>query len=147
VFRRAVIAAVIGGSCGAMAGYWSTLAETPAEAPAVATVPMAAPAVGVDRLSSERLPQTSTQPATRSLDSSDAVQRARELAKRVDVIGLITLREEVLDRADQAGERDAPATKRQLDELDRYLAEARVQRLALDAAEFRKRASNGNPRE
>jgi hypothetical protein len=90
--------------------------------------------------------QTRPQPASRGVDDSrDAVQRARVLAKRPDVKGLVALREEVLRLAEEAGEQESPATKGQLDEIDRYLTEARVLRLKLDAAEFRKGAADGIP--
>jgi hypothetical protein len=78
-------------------------------------------------------------------DPRDAVQRARVLAQRPDVRGVVALREEVLRRAEEAGEKESPKTKGQLDEIDRYLAEARVLRLKLDAAEFRKGAADPVP--
>ena len=89
-------------------------------------------------------PQAASPPAAR-VSSEDPIQLARELAKRVDVTGLIALREEVAARAEQAGEQDSPAAKQRLDAIDRFLAEARALRLKLDAAEFRKSAPN--PRE
>ena len=89
-------------------------------------------------------PQAASPPAAR-VSSEDPIQLARELAKRVDVTGLIALREEVAARAEQAGEQDSPAAKQRLDTIDRFLAEARALRLKLDAAEFRKSAPN--PRE
>jgi hypothetical protein len=91
-------------------------------------------------------PQTRTEPALRGIDDSgDPVQRARVLAQRPDVKGLVALREDVLRRAEAAGEKESPATKGQLDEIDRYLTEARVLRLKLDAAELRKGAADGIP--
>ena len=67
------------------------------------------------------------------------------LAQRPDVNSLVALREAVLRRAEDAGEKESPATKQRLDEIDRYLTEARVLRLKLDAAEFRKSAAEGIP--
>jgi hypothetical protein len=106
----------------------------------------AAPAAPVDVVSAESPPapsspaepRTARPPAAQALDLSDAVRRAREMAQRPDVTGLVALRESVLRQAEEAGEKDAPSTKRQLDEIDRYLSEARALRLRLDAAEFRK---------
>ena len=154
-----MIAAVVGGTCGAVAGYWSRPAAMRSAPPAVAAAPapIAAPAGPVSRPPGEPAPpaqqpqpqakqQTTDAPASRRVDDSrDAVQRARVLAQRPDVKGLVALREEVLRRAEEAGEKDSPATKEQLDEIDRYLTEARVLRLKLDAAEFRKGAADGNP--
>jgi hypothetical protein len=141
-----------------VAGYWSRPADMGHEPPVVATaaapivippkdpvsLPPAEP-VAMQPLP-EAKPQTRTEPASRGLDGSrDAVQRARVLAQRPDVKGLVALREEVLRRAEVSGENESPATKRQLEEIDRYLAEARVLRLKLDAAEFRKGAADGIP--
>jgi hypothetical protein len=85
-------------------------------------------------------------PGSRRVDDPrDPVERARVLAQRPDVRGVVAVREEVLRRAEEAGEQEAPATKRQLDEIDRYLAQARVLRLKLDAAEFRKGAGDPVP--
>jgi hypothetical protein len=84
-------------------------------------------------------PQTRTEPASHGVtEYGDAVRRARVLALRPDVTGLVALREEVLRRAEEAGEQESPATKQQVDEIDRYLTEAQAFRLKLDAAEFRK---------
>jgi hypothetical protein len=153
-----VIAAVVGSTCGVVAGYWSQPAGTSHEPAAVAEAPapIAAPAAPVRRPPEEITPpappqpqakqQTRPEPIARGVDEPrDAVQRARMLAQRADVKGLVALREEVLRRAEEAGEQDAQAAKRQLDEIDRYLTEARVLRLKLDAAEFRKGAADANP--
>jgi hypothetical protein len=90
--------------------------------------------------------QTRPEPASRGLDDSrDPIQRARVLARRANVRGVVALREEVLRRAEVSGANDSSAAKRQLDEIDRYLTEARVLRLKLDAAEFRKGTANEVP--
>ena len=152
-----MIAAVVGGACGAVAGYWSQPADTRHEPPAVAaaTAAIAAPAAPVSRPPAlpapvppppQATPRTRTEPASRGVDDSrDAVQRARMLAQRPDVKGLVALREDVLRRAEETGEQESPATKQQLDEIDRYLTEARVLRLKLDAAELRKAAADPIP--
>ena len=141
-----------------VAGYWSRPVDLRHESPVVATAaapivirpkdpvsrPPAEPAAMQPK--AEAKPQTRTEPASRGLDDSrDAVQRARVLAQRPDVKGLVALREEVLRRAEVSGGNESPEAKRQLDEIDRYLAEARALRLKLDAAEFRKGAANGIP--
>jgi hypothetical protein len=64
--------------------------------------------------------------------------RARSLADRADVKGLMALRDAVVRRAQASGEQQSPAVKQQLDQLDRYLADARALRLRLDAQELRK---------
>jgi glucose/arabinose dehydrogenase len=78
-------------------------------------------------------------PGTTGAD--DVLERARALAQRPDVKALITLRENVVLRATARGEQDSPAAKAQLDALDRYLDEARMLRLKIDAAEFQKSGS------
>jgi hypothetical protein len=156
MFRKAVIAAVVGATCGAVAGFWPQAAVTRTEPPAVdvatAPAPIAAPAGRVSRPPAEPAPAqpqpratrpTRTAPASSGVtDVRDPVQRARVLAQRPDIKGLLALRDEVVRRATEAGEKDAPATKQQLDEIDSYLNEARVLRLQLDAAEFRKGAAD-----
>jgi hypothetical protein len=148
VFRKALIAAIVGITCGAAAGYWSQPVDTRHAPPpvAAATAPIAAPARPVGRpgaapapVQSLPQPQMRTEPASHGVtEYGDAVRRARVLALRPDVTGLVALRDEVLRRAEDAGEQDSPATKQQLDEIDRYLTEAQAFRLKLDAAEFRK---------
>ena len=153
MLRRSVIAAVIGGVCGTIAGYrpqaGDRLVAVPTaaativapETPTPIDIPSREPAPAQSPLET---PQSTLSPAPR-VSSQDPLLLARELAKRVDVSGLIALREEAAARAAQAGEQDSPATKQRLDRIDRYLAEARGLRLKLDAAEFRK--STPNPRE
>ena len=145
-----MIAAVIGGVCGTIAGYRPQGGDRSVAVPAAAAViatpePPARIATPFRELapttSPRETPQT-TQPPVTPVSSRDPLQLARELVKRSDVTGLIALREEVAARAEQSGERDAAATKQRLDEIERYLAEARAVRLKLDAAEFRKSAPN-----
>jgi hypothetical protein len=139
-----------------VAGYWSRPVDMRHKSPVVATAaapivippkdPVSRPPAEPAAMQPQAKPQTRTEPASRGLDDSrDAVQRARVLAQRPDVKGLVALREEVLRRAEVSGGNESPEAKRQLDEIDRYLTEARVLRLKLDAAEFRKGAADGIP--
>jgi hypothetical protein len=66
--------------------------------------------------------------------------RAEELARRPDVRGLLALREEVAQRTASGGGQDSAETRRQLDEIDRSLNEARALQLRLDAQELRRSA-------
>jgi len=74
----------------------------------------------------------------------DPLQRARALAQRPDVKALVALRDSFVRRAEERGEAESEASKQQLEELDRYLAEARALRLKLDAEEFRKASADLN---
>lgn len=56
----------------------------------------------------------------------------------------MAMRDSVVRKAEESGTRESPAVKRQLDELDRYLTEARTLRLKLDAEEFRKATAAAN---
>jgi hypothetical protein len=71
-------------------------------------------------------------------DDEHVKQRARSLAQRPDVNALLALRNGVSRRAEERGEKESAATKRLLDELDRYLTDARQLRLKLDREEFQK---------
>jgi len=73
------------------------------------------------------------------------MQRARVLAQRPDVKGLVALRDEVLRGAEASDGKESPEAKRQLDEIDRLLIEARALRLKLDATEFRKGSADAVP--
>jgi len=172
--RNAVIAAIAGCCCGALAGVWSVYRLPALRTPAVplpttaavvassSTPPRvkAAEAVSVRREVqpaptaavplSAPLPRADTAPIAASntaaaADAHDVLERARTLAQRPDVKALVALRESAVLRAAERGEKDSAATKQQLDELDRYLAEARALRLKIDALEFRKSAPEPNP--
>jgi hypothetical protein len=68
-------------------------------------------------------------------------------AQKPDVKALVALSESVASRAQERGEAESDATRRQLEELARYLDEARALRLELDAEEFRKAtAATNRPR-
>jgi len=77
--------------------------------------------------------------APRVADAEIDFNAARTLAQRADVMALIAMRERVAARAQEPGaQQSAAAIKQQLEQLDRYLADARARRLLLDAQEFRK---------
>jgi len=177
--RNGVIAAIVGSTCGALAGVWSVhrlptvrtpVAQVPAttavvassstpprakainEVPvrrdeypaATAAVPVSSPpARAIDAPAAAVPPRPLNAPAAAShaataADPLDVLERARALAQRPDVKALVALREGVARRAAERGEKDSAVTKQQIDELDRYLAEARALRLKIDALEFRK---------
>jgi len=64
------------------------------------------------------------------------------LARRPDVRGLLALREELAQRAASRGEQASAETRRQLDDVDRYLNEARALQLQHDAQELRRSAAS-----
>jgi hypothetical protein len=145
IIRNAVIAAIVGTTCGAAAGLWSirswppqvtAAVQSPRENAAVASSP-----ASLDRDESVPTPPkpeaTPAQPPLRSGDEGNVLQRARELAQRPDVRALLELREGIVQRAAERGETKSAATKAQLDELDRCLLEARTLWLKLDREAFR----------
>jgi hypothetical protein len=144
VLKKSLIAALIGSSCGAAAGYWTSPAARAAiEAPAKVEVPdVRAGVMPVDVSAPARSDQVSSPPISRpgapDVASGDALRRARELAQRPDVTALVALREAVLRRAEEAGRKDDPAIAREILAIDQYLLEARALRLRLDAAAIRK---------
>jgi hypothetical protein len=75
-------------------------------------------------------------------DSPTAVlARARSLADRQDVLGLMALRETVVRAAQQRGDADSAGVKSVLDQVDQRLNEARMMRLKSDAEQFRRAAA------
>jgi hypothetical protein len=164
VLRKAVIAAILGASGGVAGGLLSLHHEVPKvtsvgaaaapvrrEAHPVASVlapaPVATKGVGVPtpaRTSAISGAVAAPQSRAAREESVDPLQRARALALRPDVKALVALRESVVRRAQERGEAASEASKRQLDELDRYLGEARALRLKLDAEEFRKSTGAAN---
>jgi hypothetical protein len=174
VLRKAVIAAIVGSTCGALGGAWSVY-RLPAIRTPVAPVPTptaviassstspsvkgakevfvqreARPAVTAPVPVSAPPARARTAPVAASnaalaADAQDVLERARALAQRPDVKALVALRENIVLRAAERGEKDSTATKQQLDELDRYLVEARALRLKIDALAFRKSASEPYP--
>ena len=165
---QATIAALVGAVFGASTAIWASHRSTAADAARAASVPTAlisptsktaSPPVG--RVSTPvgftgsaaapvPPPSATVKPAPRIVEpvgktvgsagvaSGDLLERARALAQRSDVMGLLVMREELVARAAERGETEAPATKYQLAELDRDLADARVLQLQKDALEFRR---------
>jgi hypothetical protein len=145
VLKKSLMAALIGSSCGAAAGYWAAPARAGIEAPATVEVPDAHAGVAPADVSASAQSVPPGKPPTNGpgaldVESGDAVRRAKELAQRPDVTALVSLREAVLSRAEAAGRKDDPATMREIEAIDRYLFEARALRLRLDAAAIRKGA-------
>jgi hypothetical protein len=143
VLKKSLIAALIGSSCGAAAGYWTPPARAAIEAPATVEVPDARAGVAPADVSapapSDQVSRPPTnRPGALDVESGDAVRRARELAQRPDVTALVALREAVLRRAEEAGQKNDPAIVREIEAIDRFLFEARALRLRLDAAAIRK---------
>ena len=142
MLKKSLVAALIGSSCGAAAGYWTAPARAAIEVPATVDVPDTRAGVAPADVSapapSEQVSRPPTnRPGAPAVESGDAVRRAKELAQRPDVAALVSLREAVLRRAEAAGRED-PATMREIEAIDRYLFEARALRLRLDAAAIRK---------
>ena len=143
MLKKSLLAALIGSSCGAAAGYWKAPARAAFEAPATVEVPGVRAGMAPVDVSAPAPPDQVSRPAIRrpvapDVESGDAVRRARELALRPDVTALVALREAVLRRAEEAGRKNDPAIAREIQEIDRCLLEARALRLKLDAAAIRK---------
>jgi len=164
--RNAVIAAIVGSTCGALGGAWSVyrlpartpVALAPTPTAVIASSPTSVRAKAAEEVSVPRearpaatAPVPVSAPPARArkapvaasntavaADAQDVLERARALAERPDVKALVALRENIVLRAAERGEKDSAATQQQLDELDRYLAEARALRLKIDALAFQK---------
>jgi len=163
--QRVVIAAIVGSTVGAAAGLWSVRRGS-TTAPLVPTPSSAAMAGSSSTASGQRaasgslarhddtavaspvqaIPSAARPSPSAGIDSKDVLVRARALAQHADVKALVALREGVVRLAAERGETGSPASKQQLDELDRYLEQARMLRLKLDAEEFRRAdAVGGRP--
>jgi hypothetical protein len=179
LIRNGAVAAIVGATIGAAAGFWSLHRLAPAAAGAAGTpaAPIAIQASSVpradhanrssqprsraivsdpqrDNRESDSAAQSTPARATSSAgaapaaspnpgaDDEHVLQRAKALAQRPDVVGLIALRKEVVRRAAERGLADSPSIKSELNELDRRLNEARTLQLKLDADALRKAESN-----
>ena len=154
VLRNAATAAVVGGLAGTAAGFlsvpiWPTFtasAQIPIiEAVVASPMPSAVPAIpsAISKLPSSVPADRPPSPA--ATDAVNPSRRAEELARRPDVRGLLALREELAQRAASRGEQGSAETRRQLDDVDHYLNEARALQLQRDAQELRR--STGGPTE
>jgi hypothetical protein len=123
---------------------------TPRDAASVASPVQAVPAaakVSLPVAAATKAAPSVPAPVPERVDGGDLLQRARALAQRPDVKALVALRESMVQRAAERGETESAASKQQLAELDRYLQQARLLRLKLDAEEFKHaEASAGRPR-
>lgn len=157
VLRNAAAAVVLGGLAGTAAGLWSVRswpraiaasAQIPlVEAVAASPAPPAVPAPLSTTSTSSKSLSSSAAPAARPPSpaapaaAANPLGRAEELARRPDVRGLLALREGIAQRAASPNGQDSSESRRQLDEIDRYLTEARALQLRLDAQELRRSAA------
>src|SRR5689334_5318952 len=144
VVPKAVIAALMGTLAGAAAGIWS-LTRTPANASVSASSPDRAPRAPASTSAPKPLPVATEATAPRPTaapaaaeDDTQLLQRARTLARRPDVTALLALREDAVRRATERGIAGSSSAKRELDEIDFRLNEARLLQLKMDAEELRK---------
>jgi len=132
-----VAAVVVGTAGGAAVGLWSVRGQRSNVAP----VQTSTAVVGSSSTSPDAPSTTAAAvaPPSRPADPADEdlLQRAWSLAGRPDVKALVELRESVVQRTEERGEKESPETKRLLDEIDRYIAEARSLQLKLDALELK----------
>lgn len=172
LIRNATIAALVGSTAGALAGFWSVRNRTTSVAfgPVstggdVATSsasPSTAPASGEsDRdLTARDGPSNAIPVATKGVvqstasaasgstqnDSQKVVQRARALAEVPDVFALVALRESISRRAADRGEQESPAAQELIREIERHLAQARRLQLKLDGEALRRDQAANPPR-
>jgi hypothetical protein len=160
--RNVAIAVVAGAIAGAAAGFASqprhSLPAQDAPAAVVIVEPITAPdqAVSVQPVPARAAPdaappapagpgaasQKSPPPAAQATrpagDAGSSAARARELAQRGDVSSLLVLRDEIVQRIQKTGESESTAIQRELDEVDRCIAEARARRLKIDGEAIQK---------
>jgi hypothetical protein len=151
VLRNAAAAVIVGGLAGTAAGLLSVRSWPPAitasaripivEAVVASPTPLAVakPLLTSSKPSSSAPAALPTSPVAPGA-AADPLGRAEELARRPDVRGLLALREGIAQRAASQSGQDSSETRRQLDEIDRYLGEARALQLRLDAQELRRSA-------
>ena len=159
MIRNAVIAAIVGAACGAAAGLWSihswpphvtAAVPTPRERAAVASLPAKPASLDQDKSvpippNTQAAPPQPPPPTLTAGDGRNVLQHARALAQRPDVRALLELREGIARLAAERGETESRATKGQLDQLDRYLTEARTLRLKLDRQALRASSAAASP--
>jgi hypothetical protein len=145
--RQAVMAAIVGSACGAVAAMWS-VGPHARNAPAaqaspteIVTGPPSLPAG--ETLAADAVIRPGAPPSPASVPllaepRGDVRRQAQALAARPDVKALVALRESVVRHAENGGEAQAESSRQLLDDLDRYLEGARELRLKLDAEEFQR---------
>lgn len=144
VVPKAVIAALIGTLAGAAAGIWS-LTRTPAHGSVSASsadhAARSPSSTSAPKPLAVATDETRTRPSgtpAAADDDAQVLQRARTLARRPDVTALLALREDAVRRATERGIAGSSSAKRELDEIDFRLNEARLLQLKMDAEELRK---------
>jgi len=152
VLRYAAAAAIVGGLAGTAAGFlsvpiWPPPITASAQIPIVEAVvaspmPSVVPATPSAISKSPSSVPAARPPSPAAPDAANPSRRADELARRPDVRGLLALREELAQRAASRGEQASAETRRQLDDVDRYLNEARALQLQHDAQELRRSAAS-----
>jgi hypothetical protein len=152
VVQKAVIATLVGSAIGITAGVWS-LRHT-ATAARTATKPTTDSDTAPSRSTSvpkqvAAVTDPTPPPSGTSIQSADddarVLERARTLARRPDVTALMALRDDVVRRATERGVAGSQSIKREIDEIDARLNEARLLQLKLDAQELRKVNSKLSP--
>ena len=152
IVQKAVIATLAGTAIGITAGVWS-LRHTPTAARAV-TKPTTDSDTSSSRSTSvpkqvaavtDPTPPPIGTPVPSADDDAHVLERARTLARRPDVTALMALRDDVARRATERGVEGSQSIKRELDEIDARLNEARLLQLKLDAQELRKANSKLAP--
>jgi len=150
VLGNAAAAAIVGSLAGAAAGFlsvpiWPPTFTTSAQIPIVeagvaSPMPPAVPPAPVTVSKPPSSAPAVRAPSPAAPDAANPLRRAEELARRPDVRGLLALREELAQRAASRGEQASAETRRQLEEVDRYLNDARARQLQRDAQELRRSA-------
>jgi hypothetical protein len=175
LIRNATIAALVGSTTGAVAGFWSVRDRTTSVAVSAISTAGKVPASSgstptnnaIGQLPRDLSPRdglsNSIAVATKGIgqptaagtvarsgstqnESQKVVQRARALAEVPDVPALLALRESISRRADERGEQESPATQELIREIERNLAEARRLRLKLDGEALRRDEAAHQPR-
>ena len=155
VLRNAAAAVILGGLAGTAAGFWSVrswpraiaasaqipIVEAVAASPAAPAVPAPLLTTSTSSKSSSAAPAARPPSPGAPAAAANPLGRAEELARRPDVRALLALREGIAQRAASQNGQDSSESRRQLDEIDRYLSEARALQLRLDAQELRRSAA------
>ena len=136
--RNIAIAAIGGGIVGGAAGLASQPHSPPSAQGAQPAAVIVEPVpVAADAAPPSPLP--AAEPASPAGDAGRGVAaRARDMAQRADVASLLALRDEIVQRSRKSGQSESPATRRELEEVDRYITAARTLRLKIDGEALQK---------